>query len=159
MTDFNLTFNVLRQANEARLPLFKNGRGEPAHDKPDGSDWSLSDWSNAAMGELGEAAGIIKKIRRGDYTLDTIVTVKDASGNPTGEFLPARELLAKELADTVTYIDILAKQIGVDLGDAIAEKFNEISDRINVPVKIVQAEEDAYGVVIPPLEAVARVTK
>lgn len=29
-----LTFNALRNANIARLPLFKNSKGEPAHSDP-----------------------------------------------------------------------------------------------------------------------------
>ena len=37
LTD-GLTFNNLREANKARLPQFKNAKGEPAHEKEDGSD-------------------------------------------------------------------------------------------------------------------------
>jgi hypothetical protein len=65
-----LTFRTLRDANKARLPQFKNRRGEPAHSEPDGSDWKLSAWCNAVTGELGELANLIKKIERGDMTLD-----------------------------------------------------------------------------------------
>lgn len=114
-----LTFDVLRAANLARLPTYRNGRGELAHDKPDGSDWSLSDWSNAALGELGEAANIIKKIRRGDISMEN-----------------ARASLAKELADVQTYLDILAYQAGIDLGEATAYKFNEISTRVGSPISL-----------------------
>jgi len=123
MSKFNLTFDVLRAANVARLPRFKNGKGEPAHSKPDGSDWSLGEWICAVAGELGEAANIIKKVRRGDLTMDE-----------------ARPLIAKELADVATYLDITALQCGVDLGDAIADKFNEVSNRVNAGIKI-----DAIG--------------
>ena len=38
MTD-GLSFNVLRAANTRRMPQFKNAKGEPAHEKEDGSDW------------------------------------------------------------------------------------------------------------------------
>lgn len=119
MSLYNLTFDILRAANVRRLPQFKNAYGEPAHSKPDGSDWPLDAWSNAALGELGEAANIIKKVRRGDLTLDE-----------------ARPLLAKELADVVCYVDLLALQIGVLLGDAVATKFNEISERVGADVRI-----------------------
>src|SRR5882672_11490735 len=98
----SLTFNELRQANIARLPVFKNSLGEPAHSEPDGSDWSLSGWANAVMGELGEASealghyvalgqimkhlgragNLIKKIERANYTLEQ-----------------KRQELGKELAD------------------------------------------------------------
>jgi hypothetical protein len=37
-----LTFGELRRANIARLPQFKNSKGEPSHEKADGSDWSLA---------------------------------------------------------------------------------------------------------------------
>ena len=117
----DLTFSALRAANVARLPLFKNRRGEPAHSQPDGSDWSLGEWCNAVLGELGEAANLIKKVKRGDVTLDE-----------------ARTDLAKEYADVVTYLDILAFQTGVDLGEATAEKWDEVSARVGVPLRIAQ---------------------
>lgn len=118
MTD-GLTFNVLRAANEKRLPEFKNSKGEPAHSEPDGSDWTLSDWATALSGEVGEAANIIKKVRRGDLTIEE-----------------ARPALAKELADVVTYLDILAKQAGINLGAATIAKFNEVSERVDSTIRI-----------------------
>jgi len=118
MTD-GLTFNTLREANLRRMPGFKNSKGEPAHSKSDGSDWCLAQWSNAVLGELGEAANIIKKVERGDMTLDE-----------------ARPILAREYADVVTYLDILAYQTGVDLGRATVNKFNEVSERVGSRVYI-----------------------
>lgn len=121
-----LTFDALRIANTKRLPQFKNSKGEPAHEKADGSDWSLAEWMNAVAGELGEAANIIKKIRRGDITLED-----------------ARPMLAKEFADIVTYLDITAMQAGINLGQATITKFNEVSNRVGSDVTInplIQAE-------------------
>jgi NTP pyrophosphatase (non-canonical NTP hydrolase) len=115
----SLNFDALRGANVARLPQFKNGRGEPAHSEADGSDWKLSAWCNAVTGELGEAANLIKKIERGDMTLDE-----------------ARPALAKELADVQTYLDILAFRAGVDLGRATVEKFNEVSVRVGSTIRL-----------------------
>ena len=112
-----LTFRTLRDANKARLPQFKNRRGEPAHSQPDGSDWKLSAWCNAVTGELGELANLIKKIERGDMTLDE-----------------ARQDVADELADVVTYLDILAFRCGVDLGNATMSKFNRVSERVGSDV-------------------------
>lgn len=114
-----LSFNDLRKANKARLPLFKNRKGEAAHSQPDGSDWSLGEWSNAVMGELGEAANIIKKVKRGDMTLDE-----------------ARPSLAKELADVQTYLDILAFRAGINLGEATRDKFNEVSKRVGCDIRL-----------------------
>ena len=118
MTD-GLTFNALRGANLARLPQFKNRKGEPAHSKPDGSDWCLAQWCNAVTGELGEAANLIKKIERGDMSLEE-----------------AGFELGKELADVVTYLDILAFRAGIDLGQATMDKFNEISERVGSTVRL-----------------------
>jgi NTP pyrophosphatase (non-canonical NTP hydrolase) len=115
----SLTFDQLRQANMMRLPVFKNSKGQRAHDKPDGSDWCLAQWSNAVLGELGEAANIIKKVERGDMTLDE-----------------ARPLLRREFSDVQTYLDILAFQAGIDLGEATVEKFNEVSERVSCDVRL-----------------------
>ena len=115
----SMSFEDLREANTLRLPQFKNSLGLPAHEKADGSDWSLNDWGIAVAGELGEAANILKKIRRGDFTLEA-----------------AREDLGKELADAVTYLDILAMQAGIDLGEATRLKFNEVSERVKANVFI-----------------------
>lgn len=114
-----LTFNVLREANKRRLPQYKNAKGEPAHEKKDGSDWSLNDWLTAVVGELGEAANVLKKVRRGDFTLNE-----------------ARPKLANEFADVVTYLDILAKQCGIDLGNATIHKFNAVSNRVGSDIYI-----------------------
>lgn len=112
-----ITFDSLRAANTARLPQFKNAKGEPAHTRADGSDWSLNDWMTAVAGEVGEAANLLKKIRRGDVSL-----------------AETKEKLEAEFADIVTYLDILAMQCDIDLGDAVRRKFNTISARIGVNV-------------------------
>lgn len=114
-----LTFDNLRDANCARIPTFKNAKGLPAHSETDGSDWCLAQWCNAVTGELGETANLIKKIERGDFTLEE-----------------ARVELGKELADVVTYLDILAFRAGVDLGQATIDKFNEVSKRVGSPITI-----------------------
>jgi len=70
-------------------------------------------------GEVGEAANIIKKMRRGD--LDRI---KD------------RSLLADELADVAVYLDLLAYQANIDLGLAVKDKFNRTSERVGCDVRL-----------------------
>lgn len=115
----SLDLDTLREANITRLPMFRDGQGRICH-KPDGSDWALSAWCNAVLGELGEAANIIKKIERGDFTLEE-----------------KREDLAKEFADVLTYLDLLAFRAGVDLSRATIDKFNEVSRRVGAPVYLV----------------------
>lgn len=107
-----LTFNVLGEANRRRLPQFRNAHGDIAHENNDGSDWSLNDWYTAMIGEAGEAGNILKKVRRGDFSLHE-----------------ARAELSDELADVATYLEILADQCGINLGHAIISKFNVVSKR------------------------------
>ena len=113
-----LKFEELRLANVKRLPLFRDRKGRICH-KPDGSDWSNAQWLNAVTGELGELANLIKKTDRGDFTIDE-----------------AREDLGRELADVVTYLDILAFRLDIDLGQAVRNKFNEVSDRVGCDVML-----------------------
>lgn len=118
MTD-GLTFNTLRGGNTARLPEFRNNKGEIAHVQADGSDWSLNDWMTACVGELGESANILKKVRRGDLTIEE-----------------ARPKLKMEFADVVIYLDIMAKQAGINLGEAVMDTFNEKSIKIGSRVRL-----------------------
>lgn len=118
MTD-GLTFNTLRGGNKARLPEFKNNKGERAHDKADGSDWSPNDWMVAVVGELGEAANVMKKVRRGDLTLDE-----------------ARPMLEQEYADVIIYLDLLSQQVGIDLGEAVMKTFNAKSEKVGSCVRL-----------------------
>lgn len=115
----DLSFADLRAANVRRQRDFRNARGEPCHEQPGGSPWRLSQWSNALCGELGEAANLIKKIERGDFTLDEI-----------------RAELAAELADVQTYLDLLATASGIDLAAATRAKFNRVSARIGSSVTL-----------------------
>lgn len=114
-----LTFNTLRGGNCARLPLFKNKHGEAAHSQQDGSDWSDAEWLEAVVGEIGEYANLRKKLRRGDLTRE--------------EALP---LLADEIADVVIYLDILAFRLGIDLGEAVMDKWNRTSQRVGVGLRL-----------------------
>lgn len=127
MTD-GLTFNTLRSANKARLPTFKNKHGLPAHSEPDGSDWSPAQWLQAMVGELGEYANFRKKFERGDIT--------------EAEF---QEAAAKELADVQIYLDLLAFRLGIYLGRATLEKFNEVSLRVHSPIHIRDDGSDWYA--------------
>jgi NTP pyrophosphatase (non-canonical NTP hydrolase) len=119
----DLTFAALRAANKRRLPQFKNKHGEPAHSQSDGSDWSISDWLMAVTGELGELANLRKKVLRGDLT--------------HGQ---AQQETADELADVATYLDILAFRLGVDLGAAVASKFNRVSIRVGCDVRLPEVD-------------------
>ncbi len=114
-----LSFNTLREANKKRLPQFKNKKGKRAHSKRDGSDWTPAQWLQAVTGELGEYANIRKKFERGDMD--------------EKEF---KALATEELADIVTYLDILAFQLKIELGQAVKEKFNKVSERVGSNIYI-----------------------
>lgn len=114
-----LSFRTLRDANVRRLPQFRDAKGNLSHANADGSDWSPAEWLQATVGELGELANLLKKVRRGDFTLE--------------EKMPD---IRKEFADVVIYFDILALQFGIDLGEAVREKFNEVSHRVGAEVFI-----------------------
>ncbi len=123
-----LTFRTLRDANLKRLPLFRDAKGRQCHDKADGSDWLPSQWLQAVVGELGEYANLRKKVERGDLTIEE-----------------ARPMLADELAD----VDILASQLGVNLGDAVMSKWNRTSEKVGAPIYI-DAEDWHYSTVVKP---------
>ena len=108
LTD-GLTFNTLRQANEKRLPLFP-GRSQT---------WDHSKWMQALVGELGEAANLLKKLDRGDFALDE-----------------GRERIAEELADTAIYLDLICTYLGIDLGPAIMKKWNADCRKHGIPLRI-----------------------
>ena len=120
-----LTFAELREANRRRLPQFRNARGELAHKVADGSDWTPADWVVALLGELGEAANIMKKMRRGDF-----------GDKDDREYQIALEYVKREFADVIIYLDLLALQFDIDLGDAVVLKFNEKSHDVGATVFI-----------------------
>ena len=96
-----LDFNTLRHANARR-----------SHEVfPECDDWTPSDWMCALAGETGEAANFIKK------------QLRDKVDNKIE--------IAKELADVVLYADLLANHLGINLGEAVREKFNEVSKKKN----------------------------
>ncbi len=115
----NLTFKSLREANTKRLPQFKNAKGSSAHNATDGSDWSPAQWLQALVGEVGEYANLRKKFERGDISEQQF-----------------KEEASKEIADIQIYLDILAFRLGIDLSDAVVNKFNEVSRRVNSTIFI-----------------------
>lgn len=85
------------------------------------NDWSLSDWMTATMGELGEAANVLKKMNR---ARDGVTNVGDA---PVARL---HEQFADEIADTFIYLDLLAQAAGVDLATVVRVKFERTSAKI-----------------------------
>lgn len=117
-----LTFNDFQYANLQRCKLWHPGWPN------DG--WNLADWSNAMCGEAGETANIVKKIRRLETT-DTrhphIIAINRQS---------LMYELADEIADTLSYLDLLASKAEINVEHALIKKFNEVSDRKHFPIKL-----------------------
>ncbi|MBB3411263.1 NTP pyrophosphatase (non-canonical NTP hydrolase) [Rhizobium sp. BK316] len=82
--------------------------------------WSLSDWMTATLGELGEAANVLKKLNR----------VRD--GIPGNKETPdeLRGMLGDEIADAFIYLDLFAQAAGIDLPSAVRSKFEKTSLKI-----------------------------
>lgn len=94
-----LTFDELRMVNVTRCE---------ADIRPLNS-WSSLEWSACIAGETGELCNYLKKAKRGSKI--------------------KKKELAHELADIITYADLLAAQLDIDLGEAVREKFNIVSRR------------------------------
>lgn len=137
-TNTGLTFDELRRGNIARIPEFQNAKGKIE----DYRKWKLSQWSNAMFGECGEAANVIKKIERGDYTL--------AAG---------RQILADELADIQTYLDLLAWAANIDLGQATISKFNLKSEEVGSVVQLHNTVVTTYTGLTPDTDKIEKVAK
>ena len=90
------------------------------------NSWSLSDWITATLGELGEAANVVKKLNR----------IRDGipGNNKSKEELT--EDLKKEVADTFIYLDLLCQSEGFSLEDAVRQKFNEKSKKLGCDITI-----------------------
>jgi NTP pyrophosphatase (non-canonical NTP hydrolase) len=116
----DLTFSALRETNIRRASRWHPGF--PADD-----EWNGADWSNAMCGEAGEAANVVKKLRRRE------TGHRGMLDRPVDELLGA---LAHELADVVIYADLLARKYGIDLGAAVVEKFNIVSERQGFPERL-----------------------
>ena len=92
--------------------------------------WTLADWSNAMCGEAGEAANVVKKIRR----RETGLADQQLYNTPDWDSLGAK--LADELADVICYADLLAEKAGIDLAAAVTGKFNRVSSDQGFPERI-----------------------
>jgi NTP pyrophosphatase (non-canonical NTP hydrolase) len=109
------SFADLRAANIARDKEWNTGSER----------LSLSFRGNELAGEVGEACNVIKKLERERIGLvGSRATVDD---------------LADELADGAICIDLIAMDAGIDLGPAIARKFNATSAKRGLTTQLAQS--------------------
>lgn len=79
-------------------------------------------WTNAIAGEAGEACNLTKKMTRGGMAQLDMEQMRQAEHD-----------LIIELADIVTYCDLLLAYYGVDMEDILKVKFNIVSKRCGYP--------------------------
>jgi NTP pyrophosphatase (non-canonical NTP hydrolase) len=96
--------SILRQANETRQKEWDPN-----------NNITIEYRGNELAGEVGEACNLIKKLARERLGL---------RGTRTNNYE-----LAKELADIIICVDLIAMQLGFELNYAIKQKFNETSSK------------------------------
>lgn len=106
-----ITLEKLRMTNRSRRDSWRERDGA--------TTWTGADWSNEMCGETGEAANVVKKLRRHE------TGVKGAN-DPDETTL--REMLADELADVLITADLTAMFYDIDLTAALRRKFNATSE-------------------------------
>lgn len=97
-------FNDLRTANINRCSEWEQGV-DPGH----------AFYATELGGECGEALNKVKKLERERLGM-------------VGSRCTVEEL-AEELADVIICVDLLALRFGINLADAVAEKFNATTDK------------------------------
>ena len=106
-----LTYHTLREANRERQ-----------QQRDTGNQIDLSYRGNELAGEVGEVCNLIKKLERERLGIR-------GSRASVGE-------LAKELADVVICVDLIAMMMGIDLDEAVMLKFNETSEKVGLPQRL-----------------------
>jgi NTP pyrophosphatase (non-canonical NTP hydrolase) len=124
-----MTFAGLRAANASRCKKWHKGGLE---------EWSVTDWATAMMGEAGEMCNAIKKLRRIETGAENI----NISDRHLTERKSAIKFIAKEMGDTLIYMDLLAQRLGVDLEKSIIEVFNQKSEEYGFPERLVEQPGD-----------------
>lgn len=122
----------LRAANRARQAEWDSA-----------SQLSLSFKGNEVAGELGEAIekvldmlGLSAALFIAGGRASNFVKKLDRERLGLAGSRASRADLAKELADIIICTDLLAMEEGIDLQQAVAEKFNEVSEKLNLKTRM-----------------------
>lgn len=83
---------------------------------------SLSWRGNELAGEVGELCNVLKKLER------ERIGIVGSRATP--------EQLAEELADVIICTDLIAMDMGLDLGSAVARKFNATSEKVGLQTRL-----------------------
>jgi hypothetical protein len=90
--------------------------------------WSIAEWTNAMMGEGGEACNLAKKLLR---HRDKV------AGNYKAEDKDVKSLklrTAKEICDAIIYADLAIQSLGFQTADLLVEVFNAKSEQLECPI-------------------------
>lgn len=109
-----ISFEILRVANKLRDAEWDSGGA-----------LSLSFKGNELAGEVGELCNVIKKLERERLGLVGSRATKEQA--------------EEELADVVICMDLIAMHLGVDLGAAVAKKFNATSRKYGLTTRVSEA--------------------
>lgn len=101
-----LSFKTLRDANASRQTEWDSG-----------NVIDLAYRGNELAGEVGEVCNVIKNLDHERDARRCFTIVAD---------------LAQELADVIICADVIAHIAGIDLGKAVAEKFNATSEKVGL---------------------------
>lgn len=107
---------ALRAANLSRVPRF--GHGELTGPK----SWGPMQWGCALAGEVGELCNMLKKLER---QMPTDPAPDDLDGE-----------IAREIADVLIYLDLLAATFEFDLARIVRLKFNSTSKKFGFPERL-----------------------
>jgi NTP pyrophosphatase (non-canonical NTP hydrolase) len=83
---------------------------------------TLSYRGNELAGETGEACNIMKKLERERLGIRGTRTTRRA--------------LAKELADIIICVDLISSNEGINLAEAVRDKFNETSEKYGLETRL-----------------------
>lgn len=102
----------------------------------DGLDsWSPAEWGNALAGEVGELCNVLKKLLRHDKGIQQVAVEHNPASKQHGTRAALLVEAAKEIADSYTYLDLVAARLGLDVQQCVVMKFNEISEREGLPMR------------------------
>ncbi|WP_417671373.1 MazG-like family protein [Roseibium sp.] len=106
-----MNFDALRHANQLRQQEW------PGNDQADVPFRTIE-----VAGEFGEVAEAIKKYLRGERGIRGSTASLDD--------------VADEMADAIIALDLLAEILDIDLGTAVARKFNKTSEKYGLSTRI-----------------------
>lgn len=110
------------------LKIANKDRAEKLYNQPI-KDTLITDWVVALAGECGEFCNVIKKLRRLQTGLGKF-NYKEGEQEVKNLLQQAKD----EIGDLIIYADIIAQALDIDLGEAVKDKFNEVSKRNNCEI-------------------------